>query len=208
MQKISLWLKNSHLTLNIDKTVSVFFKNQQNILAGQLETNITIDGQNILNVDEVKYLGVILDQNLTFKSHIKKLSNTLKLNISNFRYIRKSLTTEASSTYLNAMIIPHFRYCMTSWSQACRSTLKPLEILYKRSLKVHDQKPRQYHHCRILSKYNILSFENIITHSNLCLLFKIIHGAAAPPLRKFISLSSEATSRVTRFDCSWRVQDS
>lgn len=96
------------------------------------------------------------------------------------------------------MIIPHFRYCMTSWSQACKTALRPLESLYKSSLKVHDKKSRLFHHCHILKKHSILSFENIIIYSNLCLLFKIINGTAAPPLKKLISLSSEITSRATR----------
>ena len=53
-------------------------------------------------------------------------------------------------------------------------------------LKIHDKKPRRYHHCHILNKYDILNFVNLIKHSNVCLLFKIIHNAASPPLKKYV----------------------
>jgi len=103
-----------------------------------------------------------------------------------FRYIRNCLTIEATGVYLNAMIVPHFRYCMTSWSQATKTALKPLESLYKTSLKIHDQKSRRFHHCHILVKYQFLSFEN--------LMYKILYDKAAPPLKQFISLGSETTT--------------
>jgi hypothetical protein len=195
IKKVSLWLKNSCLTLNLDKTVSMFFRNRSKI---QIYPNILIEGQIISNQEQVKYLGVILEPNLGFKKHIKKLSNTIKFNMAQFRYIRNSLTIEASGVYLNAMIVPHFRYCMTSWSQATKTALKPLESLYKTSLKIHDQKSRRFHHCHILVKYQFLSFENLIIHTNLCLMYKILYDNAAPPLKEFISLGSETTTRATR----------
>lgn len=203
MQKVALWLHNSCLTLNLEKTVTMFFTNR---LTLKECTDISVNGQTINNVDKFKYLGVSLDPTLSFKNHVKKLRNTLKFNLANFRYIRNSLTVEASSMYLNAMIIPHFLYCITSWSQSNKTVLKPLESLYKSALKIHDKKPRRYHHCHILNKYEILNFENLIKHSNVCLLFKIIHNAAAPPLKKYVTLCSEKSTRttrsVTRGECS------
>jgi len=149
----------------------MFFRNRSKI---QIYPNILIEGQIISNQEQVKYLGVILEPNLGFKN-IKKLSNTIKFNMAQFRYIRNCLTIEATGVYLNAMIVPHFRYCMTSWSQATKTALKPLESLYKTSLKIHDQKSRRFHHCHILVKYQFLSFENLIIHTNLCLMYKILY---------------------------------
>lgn len=37
------------------------------------------------------------------------------------------------------IIIPHFLYCITSWSQACKTVTKPPESLYKSSLKIHTK---------------------------------------------------------------------
>ena len=195
MNKVSDWLYNSCLTLNVEKTVTMFFTNRCKLKS---YPDIVVNGQKIKHVEQFKYLGVTLDPTLSFKGHVKKLSNTLKYNLANFRYIRNSLTLEASSTYLNAMIKPHFLYCVTSWSQACKTVTKPLELLYKSSLKIHAKKPRHYHHCHVLAKYDILSFENLIIHSNVCLLHKIIHNAYAPPLKKFVTLCSENTVRLTR----------
>lgn len=195
MEKVAEWLQMSCLTLNVDKTVSMLFSNKHKL---QQTLEIQVNGQKIKNVNEIKYLGLILDSNLGFKSHIKNLGNKVKFNLMNYKHIRNSLSTEASNTYLNTMIVPHFLYCMSSWSQACKTSLKPLESLYKRAIKIHDKKSRLYHHCKVQSKYNFLSFENLIKYNQISALFKIIHNIAAPPLKKFFTLNSERISRITR----------
>lgn len=124
MSKVNHWLHDSCLTLNVEKTVTMFFTHQF-ILKTYPE--ILVNGQLIKHVDTFKYFGVVLDSTLSFKAHVKKLCNKLKFNLVNFRCIRNSLTTEASSTYLNALIIPHFLYCITSWSHACKTVVQPLE---------------------------------------------------------------------------------
>ena len=96
------------------------------------------------------------------------------------------------------MILSHFSYCITSWSQASKTTLMPLQSLYKQAIKIFDKKPKQYHHCPILSAHNMLNFENFILYSYVRLVFKINQNAAPPPLKRFVQLRSEQTSKVTR----------
>ena len=143
-------------------------------------------------------MGITLDSTLTFKKHIKKTQNTLKYNIANFRHIRNSLTTQAAKTYLHAVILPYILYCVSSWSQADKTTLNPIRSLYNQALKVMDRKPRRYHHCHILEKHKLLSLDNLIIYSNIRLVHKIIHGAAPPPLKAFVQLRSDAMSRTSR----------
>ena len=76
--------------------------------------------------------------------------------------------------------------------------MRPLESLYKNALKIHDKKTCQYYNCKILDKHNFLNFENCIVYANVHLMFKIIHNAAPPPLRNFVTLGSEFSARATR----------
>ncbi|KAI5617061.1 leucine zipper transcription factor-like protein 1, partial [Silurus asotus] len=64
MQKVVEWLQTSCLTLNFDKTVSMFFSNKSKL---HLTQNIQVNGQNIKNVKETKYLGLTIDSNLDKK---------------------------------------------------------------------------------------------------------------------------------------------
>ena len=92
---------------------------------------------------------------------------------------------------MHAMIFPHLSYCITTWSQAGKTTTKPMHSLYKYTLKVLDKKAIKYHHCDIISKYNLLSYDNFVHYANMCLMYRIIHNLAPPPLKEFVSLCSD-----------------
>lgn len=134
-------------------------------------------------VEQFKYLGVVFDSHLTFKQHVKKISNNIKFNLSNFQHIRHFLTAESAKAYMHAMIFTHITYCYTTWSHTTESILKPLKSLFKKTLKILDRKPIHFHHCNILSKYNILHLDRCL---DVCLIFKVLNGLALSPLRDFI----------------------
>uniref|UniRef100_A0AAR2J957 Reverse transcriptase domain-containing protein n=1 Tax=Pygocentrus nattereri TaxID=42514 RepID=A0AAR2J957_PYGNA len=202
MVLISDWLSNSCLYLNINKTVCMFFSQK---LTEMIQADVLVRGEKLKLVSDTKYLGIILDSNLSFKNQVKKVINTVKLNLANFRHIRPYLTTEAAKLFMHAMIVSHITYCFTSWSQTSLSILKPIESLYKQALKILDRKPNSYHHCHIVQKYNLLSFDSFKHLLDACLMFKILYGLAPPPLRQFIkqkdSRGSMVTRAFTRGDC-------
>lgn len=150
--------------------------------------SVRLGEEELTVVIEFKYLAVMLDSTLSFKSHIKMVTKTVKFNLYNFRQIQRSLTDSAAMLFLHSMIFSHLSYCLTSGSMTTTSTLKPTESQYKKALKILAKKPFSYHHCNILSQYNQLSFENFVKFKSACLMYKVLHGLAPPPLNDFITL--------------------
>ncbi len=200
MINVNKWLNDSHLVLNVKKTLC----NWQTHSVIDCDPKMYVSGEII--VSHVKYLGIILDSTLSFKKQVKKVLQITKYNLANFRYIivRNCLTTTAAKLYINAMIIPHLIYCMTTWSQAKGTTQKPILFLHNEAYKVLNRKPNTYHHCNILVKYDILSWDNWIKYNDGCLMFKILNGKAPPPLGVFIkqkNLNNRSTRSTQRGDC-------
>ena len=194
MVNISAWLNACCLQLNTSKTVTMFFaKNNKSYI----EPDVFISGKRVQIVHEYKYLGILIDCNLTFKGHVKKVCKNLKFTLSNFRHLRNHMSTEAAKMYMFSLILSHINYCLTTWSTANSTTLKPVISLYKQALKILDKKPRTFHHCTILNKYRFLSWDNLIIFKNCCLMYKIRHSLAPPPLCSLISFRSSLTN-VTR----------
>ena len=104
------------------------------------------------------------------------------------------------------MILPHLTYCLTSWAQACCTTSKPIQSVYKQALKVLDKKPNSHHHCYILRKHELLSWENLVQYADVCLVFKILNALAPLPLSIFVKQKtqnhgSRSTRSAMRGDC-------
>ena len=68
MIKISAWLKINKLSLITGKTHFMLFKGKRKIRKG---IEIKIDNRMINQVSETKFLGIYIDENLSWKSHIQ-----------------------------------------------------------------------------------------------------------------------------------------
>lgn len=202
MDNITAWLKQSCLQLNTSKRVEMFFtKSNKNF---SVEPNIFVSGERLQIMSEYKYLGVLIDSKLSFTSHVKRVCNRIKFNLMNFRHIRHQMSTQAAKMYMHSMILSHITYCLPIWSQAGVTSLNPLQSLYKQTVKILDKKPIISHHCPILQKHRLLSWENMVKYSNLCLLYKIINGLSSPPLHQFVNIRTADHSRTrgaARGDC-------
>ncbi len=70
MVNITAWLKHSCLQLNTSKTVAMFFTKYNTTFS--VEPDVFVSGERLQIVSEYKYLGVLIDSKLSFKSHVKK----------------------------------------------------------------------------------------------------------------------------------------
>jgi len=162
------------------------------------QSGVFLKGEELEIVSEFKYLGLTLDSTLSFKKHVKKISNKVKFNLRNFKQ------NVAAKVFLHSMILSHMEYCCTSWTLTGMKTFKSIELLYKNALKVLDKKPMSFHICKILQKHNILSIENLIFFKYAGFVYKVLHGLAPPPLLDFFKLNTNSGARTrasVRGDC-------
>ncbi len=186
----------------VKKKVCMYFTKASS--TSDTNPGVFVGGEPIQVVTEFKYHGIILDPTLPFKKQVKRVMQTAKYNLANFRYMRNCLTSTAAFLYMNAMIISNLTYCLTSWTHAKNTTLKPILSLYKQALKVPDRKPNTHHHCHLLRKYKILTWENLTNYTDACLLFKILNGMAPPPPSAFVkqkTSDNRSTRSAQRGDC-------
>ena len=71
LPKINAWLKLNQLSLNVNKTNFLFFTKTKEKIFPQLSDC------KIKQANCVKYLGVFLDDKLTWKKHIKRIETKL-----------------------------------------------------------------------------------------------------------------------------------
>ncbi len=151
---------------------------------------IKINQKAIETVNNFKYLGVILDSHLKCDMHVKRLCRTIRTNLNCFYMIRPYISLKAAKLYMHAMVFSHLSYCVTVWSQVSQLTIKPVRSLYKQTLKILDKKPNRWHHCNIVQKYDLLSFENVINLSLIKMVFKCVNNLAPEIICPLISKQS------------------
>ena len=104
---ISDWISQNHLFLNKEKTEVVLFGTSQKLATGRHQLE---------RVSEFKYLGVVLDETLSWKAHTRYATSKAGKKVGMLGRLRKHLTSQAANSIYQAHILPVLEYCYTVWA--------------------------------------------------------------------------------------------
>ncbi len=121
---ISAWMKEHHLQLNLAKTELLVFPATQTL---QHDFTIQLGSSTIAPSSSVRNLGVIFDDQLTFKDHIAKTAWSCRIALHNIRKIRPFLTEHAAQLLVQALVISRLDYCNALLAGLPSCTIKPLQ---------------------------------------------------------------------------------
>ena len=111
IKSIHTWLSNNSLSLNHNKTETIFLHLPSPRRPLTVPPFIMVNNHNILYYDNVKYLGVYFDSSLSFHRHISNLLRSINCHLHSFRLIRNSISLRISITLASSFILPLFDYC-------------------------------------------------------------------------------------------------
>ena len=133
MSKIAGWLLANKLSLNIQKTQYLIYTPSEGNASRQVECiNIRINGENVEQVDHIKFLGVILDSKLDWKHHICYISRNISKGICIICKARQFVDRKMLLTLYYTFVYPYLTYCFQCWGNTYTTTLDPLIKLQKR----------------------------------------------------------------------------
>ena len=120
------WVKANKLSLNIDKTNFMLFTPKR---FSRVMDVLLIDGKRIMEVNETKFLGVIIDNKLNWKPHIRYVGTKVAKGIGIILKARKVFNHETLSTLYHTFVYPYLKYCIHVWGRAHNTHLKDLSVL-------------------------------------------------------------------------------
>ena len=106
------WLSANKLSLNTAKTKFMIFHTKNKRIPNPI---LKINNIEIERVTQFNFLGLIIDCNLNWKKHFDHISLKISKAIG-IMYRLKSIYPEYILLNIyNALILPHFNYCLLSW---------------------------------------------------------------------------------------------
>ncbi|KAJ8372977.1 hypothetical protein AAFF_G00272580, partial [Aldrovandia affinis] len=99
---ISAWMSTHHLKLNLGKTELLFLPAKGSPM---IDASITVEGSIVSPSQSARSLGVTLDNQLCFSSHIAAITRTCRFSLHNIRRIRPFLTQEATELLVQDLVI-------------------------------------------------------------------------------------------------------
>ena len=96
-----------------------------------LMKSLIISNLTLERVQFSKFLGVLIDEYLTWKQHIDCVSKTISRNIGVMNKLKYSIQRHILHTLYCTLITPHLNYGKLIWGSTCKSCLDKLIKLQK-----------------------------------------------------------------------------
>ena len=138
MRHISEYMKSNKLHINMKKCAFIHFKPKIKNVSDDEATNLElkINNQVIEKVSEAKFLGVIIDEKLTWSAHINYLCKKIKCCTGVLNRIKDYIPAKLHKDLYHTLFESHLRFGITVWGGVSNNKLMPLFIIQKRCIRI------------------------------------------------------------------------
>ena len=197
LELVLRWVKNNKMILNTSKTKSILF-GTQSMLQSNPKLNLLLDKTEVLQVDEVKLLGVTIDKKLSWSSHITNITKKMGSAIAVIRRCAAYLTNESIIQVIKALVLAHLDYCSPVWSTATKNDLNKLQIAQNRAARLALNCSNMTNVLKMHKNLSWLLVEQRLKANLLCLFRNISFKKEPYTLYKSINYTSERHHYQTR----------
>ena len=129
LQKVGRWLKNNQLSVNVEKTKFLLFTKSKKTL------DVFIKGSKIEQTKSIKYLGILIDDNLKWREHINFVANKLSAANGILCKLRRYVPQNALISVYYSLAYSYLQYAILCWGNASAKELNKLQVRQNRLVK-------------------------------------------------------------------------
>ena len=197
LSNLNYWFAANKLTLNADKSSFTIFKSQRKKI-DNIPNSINFLNYKIERTSSVRFLGLVLDENLNFDLHINEVCNKLKTLFHVFYSIRNFLSKENIKTIYYSLIYSRIKYGIAVYGQAGLTKMKRIQILQNRLLKVLAGKKNRYSTDKLHDDFELLKVADIANQEILTFVFNYFSGNLPPVFQNYYVTFAELHNINTR----------
>ena len=201
MNSLKEWLCVNKLKLNTDKTKFMLIGTTKKLSCMSAEENITIefDGDVIERCAQIKCLGVIIDEHLSWSYHVDYICKKVYGSLSMLRRVRPYVDTNTLKILYLCIVQSHLDYCCEIWGLRFHMHTERLLKLQKRAarliLKCSFYTPSK----EMFHKLKWLPFNDRVTYFKCVFMYRCINGLSSQFYRNVFKFASNSHSFNTRY---------
>ena len=147
----------------------------------------------------MKYLGVLIDENLSWKQHINYISTKIRKGIGIITRLRHLVPLTTLLNIYRSFIEPYISYGLVAWGQAANVHLNKVVILQKGVLRLMYFSDYTSHSAPPFACLGILPIQMLYFQLAASLLHDIKNHCAPPNMSQLFTRSEQVHSYSTRF---------
>ena len=160
LEKLLHWIRANKLSLNLQKTKCMIFSNSLD----RLPMNITLDGSVIEVVSTMKFLGLTIDNKLSWKPHIDSVCRSISQNLGIINKVKYYFPKPTLLMLYSSMILPYLNYGVIAWGHTHSSYLERILLLQKKALRIICNTSWKAHTDILFYENKVLKINDLFSH--------------------------------------------
>ena len=172
-----VWFQANKLSLNANKTKYVFFHKPRK--KKNIPLNLPILKINQIEIKReqaLKFLGVMIDENLNWKCHTDILLNKISKNVGILYKASKLLNFRCLKNIYFALIHSYINYANIAWASSYKTSLTKILLKQKHAVRIIFHKNRLTHTRPLLKELNALNVYQINLYQISSFMYQIKNG--------------------------------
>ena len=201
--KVVKWLTANKLLINLAKTQSMIFSFKR----GNPKFTVNLNNIIIEEQQTTTFLGVLIDNKFTWKSHILHLCSKISKGIAILRLLKHSFPKHILKMIYMSLIYSYLNYCNLIWGAADTTIMDPLFKLQKKAIRIVDKAHYLEHTEPIFKSLKVLTLHQVYDLNCLLFAFKCIVCNIFPTFKIKVSQSQTIHDHNTRNNNKYRTED-
>ena len=191
LENITLWLKRNKLSLNVQKTkLMVFHRKQKQIK----ELNIVINGITIERVESFNFLGLIIDEGLSWKKHTDVVRNKISKVVGILYRLNNIFPRYILQTLYNSLIASYINYGLLLWGAESYR----IELLQKKAIRLITNSSYTAHTTPLFIELGLLKVQDMFKLKLLKFYYKLSSNLLPQYFESYRDVIERAPARELR----------
>ena len=165
---IQNWLNMNKIKINYEKSNFMIFSYRKKYT---LDT-IKIGPNYISSTNCTKFLGILVDNHLNFRSHINLICSKISKVIGMLFRLNDILPIDALKTLYSTLLLPHLMYGIEIWYGILKTNDDRLFKLQKKSIRAINCLPYAAHTNEYFKSMNLLKIDDLYKQRSLLYMYK------------------------------------
>ncbi|XP_037631145.1 uncharacterized protein LOC119491325, partial [Sebastes umbrosus] len=172
IEQVNNWMCQNFLQLNKDKTEVVVFGAKKE----RLKVSAHLQFVMLKSSDQARNLGVVMDSDLSFNSHIKTITKTAFYHLKNIARIRGLMSQQDLEKLVHAFIFSRLDYCNSVFTGLPKKSIRQLQLIQNAAARVLTKTKKGDHISPVLRSLHWLPVSQKIDFKILLLVYKALNG--------------------------------
>ena len=202
LQNICQWFNLNKLSINVKKTNFILFGHNKHTKS----INICINDTKIDQTDKTKFLGVIINQTMTWSDHITVITHKVNKSIGILSRVSKSLPSSVLVSLYQSLVAPYYDYCNIVWAINNTIVLDNLYKTQKRAVRIVTGSVFNSHTKPLFIRLNILPISGLNRLRVGCFMFRALQNKLPNYFNSMFLSNSDVHPHFTRHHSDLHLQ--